>query len=56
MEPIVCYLLLFRTDLYSEEPITLCDVKFEQAGILHNLGVWNFELFQTCIFTIPSNQ
>ncbi|XP_048579167.1 tyrosine-protein phosphatase non-receptor type 23 isoform X2 [Nematostella vectensis] len=26
------------TDLYSEEPISLADVRFEQASILHNLG------------------
>ena len=27
-----------RTDLYSEEPISLSDIRFEQAAILHNLG------------------
>jgi len=32
------------TDLYSEEPIGLCDIKFEQASILHNLAALHSQL------------
>ena len=40
------YAFLFRTDLYSEEPIALCDAKFEQAAVLHNLGESNLNFIQ----------
>ena len=44
-----CFLFCVRTDLYSEEPITLCDSRFEQAAILHNLGKTKYWLLNTYI-------
>jgi hypothetical protein len=29
---------LFRTDLYTEDPITIPDISHEQSSILFNLG------------------
>ena len=46
-----------RTDLYSEEPISLCDIKFEQASILHNLGWYQFldQMLWFSLTTLESN-
>jgi hypothetical protein len=46
---LLVHIFINRADLYSEESITLSDIRFEQASILHNLGKMIFLWYFVCI-------